>query len=155
MANGVCYVYWIHLPEHTDVFTTGYVGVTSKTVEERFSKHVSDATNNNWRTYTLHNAIRKYGAENLIVSTLIIGDEDYCYLMEAKLRPEKWTAWNVAKGGSSPPSPAGRVHKESSKAKGVQTRRAKYALLSAEEKSERYSKRRGVKLPEEWVQHET
>jgi len=91
-------VYWIHLPSHTDMFSEGYIGVTSKTVDERFKKHVQDATNKNWRTYTLHNAIRKYGADKLVVDTLVIAEERYCYEIEAKLRPTKWMAWNVECG---------------------------------------------------------
>jgi len=26
--KSTCYVYWIHLPEHTDMFTEGYIGVS-------------------------------------------------------------------------------------------------------------------------------
>ena len=31
-------VYWIHRPEHTDMFTQGYVGIT-KDIKRRFKAH--------------------------------------------------------------------------------------------------------------------
>ena len=36
-------VYWIRKEDHIDVFTQGYVGVTSKTAQERFKEHVKVA----------------------------------------------------------------------------------------------------------------
>ena len=36
-------VYWIRRPEHTDIFSEGYVGVTSRSLEERIADHVKVA----------------------------------------------------------------------------------------------------------------
>jgi len=32
-------VYWIHLPEHTDIASQGYVGVSNTTASKRFTHH--------------------------------------------------------------------------------------------------------------------
>lgn len=95
-------VYWIHLPEHTDITTSGYIGFTSKTVEGRFKKHRQDSFQKNKRNYTLHHAIRKYD-EQLQVTTLVEGSEEYCLMIEEKLRPHDSIGWNQMRGGSKPP----------------------------------------------------
>lgn len=112
-------VYWIRLPEHTDVFSEGYVGVTSKTSKERFKVHAAQARcNSSKKKYRIHNVISKYG-EQLIVETLCISDEDYAYSVENKLRPEPGIGWNLAAGGSNPvkstPPVSDKTKKEMSK----------------------------------------
>ena len=99
----MAFVYWIHLPEHTDITTYGYIGFTSKTVEGRFKKHRQDSFQKNKRNYTLHHAIRKYDTQ-LQVTTLVEGSEEYCLMIEEKLRPHDSIGWNQARGGSKPPS---------------------------------------------------
>ena len=93
----------------------GYIGVSRLIIEERFKKHVHDATIKNRRTYTLHNAIRKYGKDAFVLETLLIGEEEYCYFIENKLRPTKGIGYNVAEGGFSPPAPDGRKLSEETK----------------------------------------
>ena len=89
-------VYWIHLPEHTDIFSQGYVGVAAKGVEHRFKEHQSRARNGS--NFHIHNAIRKY-SDLLIVDTVLMADMEYCYQMEAKLRPLPYTGYNISIGG--------------------------------------------------------
>lgn len=91
-------VYWVRLPEHTDIFTEGYVGVTKFTAEWRYRRHVSKAFRNK-KNGRFVNAIRKYGDKGLIVETVLIADEDYCYSVEGKLRPTYQTGWNTNEGG--------------------------------------------------------
>jgi predicted GIY-YIG superfamily endonuclease len=90
-------VYWIHHPEHTDIFTQGYVGITSR-FERRMKEH-------NWSKQNryLKHAIKKYGWDNLIKEVVLIADEAYCLMMEAKLRLEDKIGWNLVKGGGKPP----------------------------------------------------
>ena len=40
------FVYWIHLPEHTDIYSQGYVGVSNNPVR-RLLEHQTDSKNNN------------------------------------------------------------------------------------------------------------
>lgn len=96
-------VYWIRLPEHTDVFSQGYVGVTTKTSAARFLEHVSASRWKQKKKLKISNAICKHGGENLVVDTLVFCDIDYALTVEAKLRPEENIGWNLAKGGSRPP----------------------------------------------------
>lgn len=95
-------VYWIHLPEHTDMFTDGYIGVTTMAVSERFKRHLS-ASRCTGRRAVIQNAIIKHG-EKLIVDTVLVASEDYCYWVENKLRPSCSIGWNLAIGGTSPGS---------------------------------------------------
>lgn len=109
-------VYWIRLPEHTDILTQGYIGVTTKTAQERFTSHVNASKLNKKHHLKISYAIRKYGAENLVVQTLVICDDDYSLVLEEKLRPCKEIGWNLAKGGSKPPPREGKMSADFCKA---------------------------------------
>lgn len=91
----MAYVYWIHLPEHTDMTTEGYVGITTKSVETRFKHHIQNAK----REYRLpiHKAL--VDNDNCVVTTLLIGSVEYCRLIERELRPQPYTGWNTSIGG--------------------------------------------------------
>lgn len=92
----MAFVYWIHLPEHTDLNSEGYIGFTSKTVEKRFKQHKTDSKR--YPHLTLYKAMAKYG-DDLIVQTLLEGSEEYCLEMENKLRPDNKIGWNIKAGG--------------------------------------------------------
>lgn len=94
-------VYWIRLPEHTDVFTQGYVGITIKTAEVRFNGHVHFSKNSG-NSSLIGNVIRKYGRENLVLETLVICSPEYSVWLENILRPDKGIGWNMAAGGEYP-----------------------------------------------------
>jgi len=93
-------VYWIHLPEHTDMFTQGYIGVSVRPMD-RLYEHANGGNAH------LSNAINKYGSK-IILSTVLIGLKEYCYEIEEKLRPTDHIGWNITKGGGYPPSWKGR-----------------------------------------------
>ena len=90
-------VYWIHHPEHTDMFTQGYIGV-SKDVKKRWSTHRATPSNSH-----IQHAITKYGWDNLIKEVVLVADRDYCLAIETKLRHTRHIGWNVADGGGNPP----------------------------------------------------
>ena len=90
-------VYWIHHPKHTDMFTQGYIGIT-KDIKKRWSDHAKRTANN----HLLH-AIKKYGWDSLVKEVVLVADETYCLMVEAKLRAEDKIGWNIAKGGGMPP----------------------------------------------------
>ena len=110
-------VYWIHLPEHTDMFTEGYIGVTRNTARSRFRGHVQSSKLAKGKNYYMTNIIKKYGKESLVVETVLIGEEDYCYEVEAKLRPSTHIGWNVAIGGVKSGNYGGYKLSEETKAK--------------------------------------
>lgn len=96
--NKVCYLYWIHLSDHSDMSSQGYIGVTTESPEHRYKRHVWDAKSGRSSNTNIMKAILKYGDE-LIVTTLLVASRQYCSDMESKLRPDKFTGWNVAPGG--------------------------------------------------------
>ena len=98
-----CSVYWVHHPDHSDMLTQGYIGV-SKNVKTRFSNHKNSPSNEH-----LKRAIEKYGWDTLVKKVLLIADEAYCLMIEAKLRAADQIGWNVVAGGGMPPSALGKV----------------------------------------------
>lgn len=96
-AEAVSCVYWVHRPEHTDIFRQGYVGIS-----RRFERRIWEHLNLNQNRH-LKNAIKKYGWDSLVKEKVLIGKEDYCLEIEAKLRPADKIGWNLVKGGNKPP----------------------------------------------------
>lgn len=90
-----CLVYWIHLPEHTDMFTQGYIGITTNTIKKRWDQHKNAAKQGK---FTINKAIRKY-AEVLVCETILVGSLEYCLDVESKLRSSPCIGWNTATGG--------------------------------------------------------
>lgn len=95
-------IYWIHLEEHSDPLTEGYLGV-SKCVEERLNGHLKDIKSGKHKNPHLIHAVEKYGWENLVKDVLLNGEEAYCYEIEEKMRPKKAIGWNIAPGGHRGP----------------------------------------------------
>ena len=89
------------------MFSEGYIGVTSRTAEERFKEHIDHSNSNARKKSIIHKAIKSIGRANLILETILIADEWYCYEVENKLRPSESIGWNVAIGGSKPPGVKG------------------------------------------------
>jgi group I intron endonuclease len=90
------FVYWIHLPEQTNVAIEGYVGIAMN-FEQRMFAHKSCAKIG--KEQTLYKAIRKYGWDNLVKEVILISNENYCLEIEKKLRPTPRIGWNIAVGG--------------------------------------------------------
>lgn len=92
----VSFVYWIHLKEHTDIDTQGYVGVAMN-FELRMQKHYLKTSRGNTH---FGRAIRLYGWKNLIKTVVFEGSDNDCYALEMQLRPKFQIGWNEAIGGS-------------------------------------------------------
>lgn len=93
------YVYWIHLPEHTDMTKEGYIGITNN-IEERFRIHRGSY---NERCTHVARAIKKY-KEKLIFDVILEANYDYCMNIENKLRNAPNVGWNIAIGGGNSPT---------------------------------------------------
>ena len=102
MGGVMTAVYWIAHKDHTDIFSQGYVGVSSN-VEKRWNGHRLNPQSGHFS-----NAIKKYGWDNLVKKVVLIGEEDYCLEIESKLRPTDQIGWNLVKGGGKPPSALGK-----------------------------------------------
>jgi hypothetical protein len=99
------YLYWLHLPSHSDINSQGYIGV-SNNPKRRLSEHLISKNNPH-----LYRVLQKYPDE--ILQTIIFeGDEESCYQMEETLRPYPQIGWNINKGGSKPPSRTGCNHSQ-------------------------------------------
>jgi hypothetical protein len=79
----MAHVYWLRLPEHQDFLTEGYIGAASDIAARlRSHKHRFKAI---WH--------------KVVVEFLVESSIDYCFELEAKLRPNRNIGWNVAAGG--------------------------------------------------------
>lgn len=96
------YIYWIHLPEHQDILSEGYVGI-SNNPSKRLKSHRTRSNNPH-----LSNCFKKY--PNIVMDVLIEAEESFCKEIEEKLRPSKNIGWNIEKGGGKPPVLIGHTH---------------------------------------------
>ncbi len=128
-----CTVYWISIPEHTDMFSQGYIGITTRDVRVRFSEHKATAKSGR---AILSKAIGKY-KDKINIQVILVSSEDYCKDIEKKLRPTERIGWNTVSGGGKPP--LFREHSEESKKKiGVASKGNKHNIgrvLSEETKA--------------------
>lgn len=133
-------IYWIHLPEHTNIFTEGYIGV-SKNYKHRFLQHKRNKSKRHENPHLMY-ALKKY--DNITVSPLLEGETDYCYEIEEKLRPNIKIGWNLAKGGSQPPSQQGKISWNKGKKASEETKekcqKAKIGTHLSEETRQKISK---------------
>jgi group I intron endonuclease len=92
-----------------------YIGATKNTIARRFSGHVSDSKRTNPRgdgSY-LQNAMRKYGAENFTVRTLLVGPRDLIFALEdyfiQSFGTRSPSEYNTVRGGSTGGDPSEEV----------------------------------------------
>jgi hypothetical protein len=90
-------VYWIRLPQHTNVHAQGYVGITHDFMQ-RLSAHKSCAKQGH--ANPLYRAIRKHGWDTLVKEVIARGTEAECRVLESQLRPRERIGWNVLPGGT-------------------------------------------------------
>lgn len=148
LSNKIYEVYWLHLKEHDDIKTQGYVGITSKTAESRFINHCKSAEK--FDKFTIHKAIRKHGAENIVVDLICITDDEHARWIERNLRPEPFIGWNMQRGGIGNPYLTPEV-RQAATAKGRQTIEERGGLPCGEDHhnwkggvSEGYKRRNGI-----------
>ena len=91
------YVYWLHLPEHNNMFSEGYIGV-SVNPKKRLYEHKRSIDKNTHPNPHIINAFGKY--EEIIFSILVEGSQEYCYYIESKLREKENIGWNITMGGA-------------------------------------------------------
>lgn len=162
----MAFVYWLRAVHHTNILEEGYVGYTSKTVEGRFKEHVKAAKSKAQKKHIVHKAIIKY-EDTLVITPVVEGSEEYCLLMEEKLRPTDYIGWNQVKGGNKPPSCLGKKQSPEHTKKAAATRKANlenetdeqrvarlasYARWSEESKRKFSEQRKGIKFSESHVE---
>ena len=97
-GDKVCWLYWIHRKAHTDIFTEGYVGV-STSVKSRFSAHKSALRGNSCVYRSEFKRAMEEG--DLVFDVVLKSTTTYCLEMEGLLRPAWAVGWNIAPGGGS------------------------------------------------------
>ena len=125
-------VYWIRKVEHTNIYTEGYVGVSTN-VERRWREHITEARANSHPNSFLCNVINKHYPDNLIFEIVYLSNEDNCYNYEEMLRPETNIGWNLRSGG-----PVGKMSEEGRKAMSAKTLGKK--LTEKEKEDRRYNR---------------
>lgn len=96
-SAGIACVYWIHKPDHTDIYTQGYIGVSTNP-DKRWRQHKTDSKCNRHANNYLNNAITKYG-DTLVYEVIFGGTLEQCYSYERELRPKPSIGWNLMSGG--------------------------------------------------------
>jgi hypothetical protein len=89
----MCFVYWLHLPEHTDMMTEGYVGVTDD-LDWRLECHKRTPNNRILKQVIPPNKDR------LMMDVILEADKKTCFKKERELRGGKDIGWNVRRGGA-------------------------------------------------------
>ena len=102
------YLYWIHTPEQTDMWSEGYIGVTNNP-DRRWKQH----SNYEGSSKRLHNALRSH--TEAFMEILVVGHRSDILSLERQLRPSELIGWNIVEGGSFPPSLRGRIFKHKRK----------------------------------------
>lgn len=92
-------VYWLHLKDHTDVFTQGYVGVTTRLIDIRFKEHCSKFKSSYNQYNPLHLAFAKYGLDAIVRTRLCVCSVKEAYEIEKLFRPFEYMGWNTSEGG--------------------------------------------------------
>lgn len=96
------YLYWIHLEEHTDPFTEGYIGI-SRQPEIRFRQHTTD-TADKAGSQILRQIVRERDSDCLkhtILETL--SNQEDARQQERFYRPKPNIGWNLMMGGGVSP----------------------------------------------------
>lgn len=102
MMERTCSLYHICREDDKFDFSEGYIGVSFNPTS-RWEHHRNRGENPH-----LKNAIDKY--PDIVYYVFAQGHEEWCYFIENILRPISNIGWNIASGGSKPPSPKGKPH---------------------------------------------
>jgi len=120
MSDTIYKLYWIHLPEHTNPFTEGYVGVTSRTIEKRLQEHHRE----------------RDLPDGCVITQITTGDKSFILEMENTFRPEPDIGWNRRSGGHH-----GTQHNDETKQRWSEVRKGKTSHRKGGTLSEEHRKK--------------
>jgi len=102
--KGASIVYWAHLPDHDDMWSQGYIGITKQPASARWRDHLSHAKIE--ADLPFARALNKY--PNIVFDVIVVGQtRKYCETIEAQLRPALNIGWNINAGGDEVNTMAG------------------------------------------------
>lgn len=114
------HLYWIHLEDHTDPFTEGYIGVSTQP-KVRFRQHTSD-TATGAGSQIVRQVANELGITALRHTALAsFTSREEARTEERNYRPKTNIGWNIWVGGGVSPDCTGRVDTEDTKRKRVAT----------------------------------
>ena len=96
-------LYWIKTNDCTDPKLEGYIGITSQSLEKRFSDHKSNTKNKH-----LKNRCKQSDTHIVCLYENLTKEE--AKQLEYEFRPYENIGWNINKGGDLPPSKFGIVN---------------------------------------------
>jgi predicted GIY-YIG superfamily endonuclease len=96
-------LYWIKTNDFYNPEKEGYIGITSQTLEKRFSEHKYNTKNKHLRNRCRH-------PETQIISLYENLTKEEAKKLENSFRPQKNIGWNINPGGDLPPSKNGIVN---------------------------------------------
>lgn len=108
-------LYWIRTPEMTDMFSEGYIGMSTLSAKRRWAGHKAAAKVPEKQHLPIYRAFAKYGVDGLVLQVLVSGPDDYITALETQLRPTEGIGWNCAAGGQD--TGKGRTQSEAHKQK--------------------------------------
>jgi hypothetical protein len=108
----VAVVYWLHLKDDTDVFTQGYVGVTTRLIDVRFREHCSKFKSSYNPYNPLHLAFAQHGIDAIVRTRLCVCNVKQAYEIERLFRPFEYMGWNTVEGGKMSPQVKEIIHRK-------------------------------------------
>jgi len=91
-------LYWIRHKDHTDPYTQGYIGISTR-LEKRWREHQRCIENNNPKQLFHRLAIKAGGWDDLVCE--ILDETDNAGSHEYVYRQRWYIGWNEAPGGDS------------------------------------------------------
>lgn len=128
-------IYWIRKEEHTDVYTQGYVGITSGTLKERVRSHKK-----NKKSSIVAGKLRKY--DNLVCEVLhTVETLEEALVLEGEYRPTQNVGWNLQRGGNLGVEPEWYFIPENREKHSMKTSEATRRGIAVKDTTEARSKR--------------
>lgn len=110
------YLYWIHLVEHTDPYSQGYIGISVQP-EIRFRQHTTDLALGAG-SQILRQIVAEYGKDCLQHKVLAsYENQNEARQAEHQYRPKTNIGWNIWVGGGVSPNCTGRVMSDETRSK--------------------------------------
>jgi hypothetical protein len=98
LVEAVISLYWIRHKDHTDPYTQGYIGISTR-LEKRWREHQRCIENNNPKQLFHRLAIKAGGWDDLVCE--ILDETDNAGSHEYVYRQRWYIGWNEAPGGDS------------------------------------------------------
>ena len=92
-------VYWSRLHSHTDINTEGYVGISSRSLDERKKSHYKAAKSKKTKNLHFHNALNKYNDSVVWEIVHASLSRERAFQLENDYRPRINIGWNSDAGG--------------------------------------------------------